>query len=66
MCFGMVYDTFIFLKFEVFFWELFWSHCGAISRGLLIKSRNHGIFQIFRVNPICCWIPFPAVCSLLG
>ena len=37
-----------------FFEQPFWSHCGAISRKLLIKSRNQNIFPIFKMNPIRC------------
>ena len=56
----------IFLKFEIFFEQPFWSHCGAISRKLLIKSQNQNIFPIFKMNPIRCWISFPTIYSLLG
>ena len=35
-------------------------------RKLLIKSRNQNIFQIFKMNPIRCYIHFPTMYSLLG
>ena len=41
-----------------FFRQPFWSHCGVISRKLLMKSRNHNIFEKFKLNRNLQRIPF--------
>ena len=46
---------FIFLKYEMFFGQPFWSHCGVISRKLLIKSRNQ---EKLKLNPNLQRLPF--------
>ena len=53
-CFKMIYNTFIFLKFDIFSKSCSGAIAEAISRKVLIKSRNQNIFQIFKMNPIRC------------
>ena len=48
------YITCSYFKSLKFFEQPFRSHCGAISRKLLIKSRNQNIFPIFKINPVRC------------
>ena len=54
----MIYNTFIFLKFEIFSD----THSGAIGKSfrenLLIKSRNQNIFEKFKLNRNIQTIPF--------
>ena len=50
----MVCNMFIFLKFEIFWNSLSGALCCAISRKLLMKSRNQNIFPLFKMNPIRC------------
>ena len=63
--FKMIYNTFIFLKFEIFSKscsEPLQSHFAKIAH----KIAKSNIFQIFKMNPIRCEIPFPMIYSLLG
>ena len=54
-CFKMICNYF---KSLDFFEQPFWSHCGVISRKLLIKSRNQNIFKYLKWILLAVKFPF--------